>query len=61
MNLLVLIKRFYSSSVGKKLLVALSGAALLLFLLGHLVGNLLIYMGQEVWNQASCEIAPGQA
>jgi succinate dehydrogenase / fumarate reductase, cytochrome b subunit len=50
MNLLVLIKRFYSSSVGKKLLVALSGAALLLFLLGHLVGNLLIYMGQEVLN-----------
>ncbi len=50
MNLLVSIKRFYGSSVGKKLLVALSGAALLLFLLGHLVGNLLIYMGREVLN-----------
>lgn len=50
MNLLVSIKRFYGSSVGKKLLVALSGAALLLFLLGHLVGNLLIYMGQGALN-----------
>jgi len=50
MNLLVSIKRFYGSSVGKKLLVALSGAALLLFLLGHLVGNLLIYMGRDALN-----------
>ncbi|MFT4638230.1 MAG: succinate dehydrogenase / fumarate reductase cytochrome b subunit [Verrucomicrobiales bacterium] len=50
MNLLESIKRFYASSVGKKLLVALSGAALLLFLLGHLVGNLLVYMGREAIN-----------
>ncbi len=50
MNLLESIKRFYASSVGKKLLVALSGVVLLLFLLGHLAGNLLIYMGREAIN-----------
>lgn len=50
MNLLVSIKQFYESSVGKKLLVALSGAALLLFLAGHLVGNLLIYLGPDAIN-----------
>lgn len=50
MNLLVSIKQFYESSVGKKLMIALSGAALLLFLAGHLVGNLLIYLGPDAIN-----------
>jgi succinate dehydrogenase / fumarate reductase cytochrome b subunit len=40
----------WQSSIGKKLLVALSGAFLLLFLLGHLAGNLLVYAGREAFN-----------
>ena len=50
MNLLVSIQRFYASSIGKKLLVALTGIALLLFLLGHLTGNLLIFLGRDAIN-----------
>ena len=34
--------RFYASSIGKKMIVALSALGLLAFLLGHLAGNLLI-------------------
>lgn len=40
----------WQSSIGKKLLVALSGAFLVLFLLGHLGGNMLIYAGPEAFN-----------
>lgn len=50
MNLLESITRFYASSVGKKILVALSGLVLLLFLAGHLAGNLLIYLGRTALN-----------
>jgi succinate dehydrogenase / fumarate reductase cytochrome b subunit len=42
--------RFYASSIGKKIIVALTGAALVLFLLGHLTGNLLIFRGPEAIN-----------
>ncbi len=50
MKLLESFKQFYASSIGKKLLVALSGAVLLLFLLGHLLGNLVIYLGRGALN-----------
>ena len=50
MHLLQSIKRFYASSIGKKLLVALSGIVLLGFLFGHLMGNLLIYVGRAAIN-----------
>lgn len=40
----------WQSSIGKKLLVALTGAFLALFLLGHLGGNMLIYAGPEAFN-----------
>ena len=33
--------RFYASSIGKKILVALTGLVLIGFVFGHLVGNLL--------------------
>ena len=42
---------FYGSSIGKKIIVAVSGLFLLLFLLAHLIGNLLIYAGQEAINE----------
>jgi succinate dehydrogenase / fumarate reductase cytochrome b subunit len=40
----------YRSSVGKKYLMALSGAFLFLFLVGHMVGNLKIFLGQDSFN-----------
>ena len=41
---------FWDSSIGKKLVVALTGLFLTLFLAGHLVGNLLIFVGAEVFD-----------
>ena len=38
------------SSIGKKVLMALSGAALVVFLISHLAGNLLIFAGPEALN-----------
>ena len=42
---------FYHSSIGKKILVALTGIALLLFLPGHLIGNLLVFAGKDALNE----------
>ena len=42
--------KFYSSSIGKKVIVALTGLALIGFLLGHMVGNLKIFAGPEKIN-----------
>ena len=42
---------YWHSSIGKKLVVALTGAAMVLFLAGHLTGNLLIYAGRDAFNE----------
>jgi len=42
---------FLASSVGKKILVALTGAALVVFVLGHLIGNLLLFAGPDAINE----------
>ena len=42
---------FLGSSIGKKLLVALTGAVLVLFVLGHMIGNLLIFVGPDAINE----------
>lgn len=42
--------RFWNSSIGKKLIVALTGLMLVGFLLGHMAGNLLIFQGREDLN-----------
>jgi succinate dehydrogenase / fumarate reductase cytochrome b subunit len=39
------------SSIGKKILVALTGAVLVVFVLGHLIGNLLIFAGSDALNE----------
>ncbi|MFZ4767629.1 MAG: succinate dehydrogenase cytochrome b subunit [Roseimicrobium sp.] len=39
------------SSIGKKLLVALTGAVLVVFVLGHMIGNLLIFVGRDAINE----------
>jgi succinate dehydrogenase / fumarate reductase, cytochrome b subunit len=38
---------FYRSSVGKKMIVAVTGIILILFVIGHLLGNLQIFLGPE--------------
>src|SRR6266446_6150702 len=38
---------FYQSSIGKKLIVAVTALILILYVLGHLLGNLQIYIGQD--------------
>jgi len=46
-----LLKRIFGSSVGKKYLMALSGALLFLFVVLHLAGNLQIFLGPDVINR----------
>jgi succinate dehydrogenase / fumarate reductase, cytochrome b subunit len=47
MNLLA---RIWNSSLGKKYIMAISGCALFIFVIGHLIGNLQIFMGPDVIN-----------
>jgi succinate dehydrogenase / fumarate reductase cytochrome b subunit len=42
--------RVWKSSIGRKYIVALTGLALVLFLAGHLTGNLLVFAGREAFN-----------
>src|SRR5690348_9550638 len=44
---------YFSSSTGKKFLMAASGVVLLGFVLGHLLGNLQIFLGPEALNRYS--------
>ena len=48
MNLLASVWR---SSVGKKFVMALTGGALVVFVIGHLVGNLQLFLGPETLNR----------
>lgn len=48
MNLLL---RLWRSSLGKKYVMALTGAALVAFLVGHLVGNLQVFGAPDLINQ----------
>ena len=41
---------FYQSSIGKKIIVGVTGLVLILYVLGHLIGNLQIYIGQNQIN-----------
>ncbi|MCA9084152.1 MAG: succinate dehydrogenase cytochrome b subunit [Planctomycetaceae bacterium] len=43
--------RVYSTSVGQKILMAITGLALCGFLVAHLAGNLLLFAGEEAFNQ----------
>lgn len=42
--------RFLSSTIGKKVVVALTGLLMFGFLLGHLAGNLLVFVGPDMFN-----------
>ncbi len=45
-----LIKRLFNSSLGRKYLMAGSGLCLVLFVTGHMIGNLQIFAGRETIN-----------
>ena len=42
--------RFWTATIGKKVVMAVSGAILFLFVVGHLLGNLQVFMGAEQFN-----------
>ena len=46
-------RRVFSSSVGTKLLIGLTGLLLFAYLLLHLAGNLLVFAGQDTFNEYS--------
>jgi len=54
MSLLI---RYLKSSIGKKQIVATTGLCLVLFILGHLAGNLFIYFGPEAFNNYAKKLA----
>jgi succinate dehydrogenase / fumarate reductase cytochrome b subunit len=41
---------FFTSSIGAKVIMALTGSVLVLFILGHMVGNLQVFIGQDALN-----------
>ncbi len=45
-----LFNRIFQSSLGKKYVMAISGCGLFMFVLGHMLGNLQIYLGQDAIN-----------
>jgi succinate dehydrogenase / fumarate reductase cytochrome b subunit len=45
-----LINGLFKSSLGKKLIMALTGCALFLFVIAHLLGNLQVFLGPDVIN-----------
>ena len=47
------ISAFFHSSVGRKIIVAVTGVILILFVIGHLLGNLQIFLGSEWINAYS--------
>lgn len=44
------VKNFYQSSIGKKYVMAITGFGLFLFVIVHMLGNLQIFLGQDVLN-----------
>ena len=46
-----IITRVFNSSLGKKYIMAVTGFGLFLFVIGHLVGNLQIFLGPEAINR----------
>ena len=42
--------RLFDSSVGSKLLIGLTGLALFLYLITHIIGNALVFLGPDIFN-----------
>lgn len=43
--------QFLESSVGSKILIGLTGLGLVLYLIVHIAGNLVVFLGQDAFNQ----------
>jgi succinate dehydrogenase cytochrome b subunit len=52
-SLMSTFRRVFSSSVGTKLLIGLTGLALFVYLILHLIGNALIFAGPDTFNEYS--------
>ena len=48
--------RVFSSSVGTKLLIGLTGLALFVYMLLHLAGNVIVFLGPEMFNEYSHQL-----
>ncbi|MCX6912618.1 MAG: succinate:quinone oxidoreductase, partial [Verrucomicrobia bacterium] len=46
-----IIANLFKSSVGKKYVMAVTGSVLFLFVIGHLIGNLQVFLGPEAINR----------
>src|SRR4026209_2349656 len=46
-----ILSNLFRSSLGKKYIMAASGAVMFLFVIGHLLGNLQIFLGPEALNR----------
>jgi succinate dehydrogenase / fumarate reductase cytochrome b subunit len=46
-----LLRKLFCSSLGKKYIMAATGVVMVLFVIGHLVGNLQVFLGQEAINR----------
>src|ERR1041384_6440844 len=46
-----IVAAFFKSSLGKKYIMALTGAGLFIFVVGHMLGNLQIFIGSEALNR----------
>src|SRR6266436_5815288 len=46
-----IVSNIFSSSLGKKYIMAVSGFVMFLFVIGHLAGNLQIFLGPEAINR----------
>ena len=44
------VTRFFTSSIGAKVLMAITGLGLVIFIIGHLAGNLLVFGGPDATN-----------
>ncbi len=51
------ISKYIHSSIGKKQIVAVTGLILVLFVIGHLAGNLFIYGGPQAFNHYAEKLA----
>jgi succinate dehydrogenase / fumarate reductase cytochrome b subunit len=47
------VSTFYGSSIGKKVVVAVTGAIMVLFLIGHMLGNLQVFAGRGPTSEAT--------
>ena len=45
------LNQFFNSSIGKKLVMAITGIFLILFLVFHLINNLMLFGGPEFFNE----------